>query len=73
MKSGFVEKNKGLAPHRGKNSNSKPTPGKITDKYPVILDGGRTIIFVSDKKKEMEVRQRYESHQTKMPSEKLHS
>jgi len=27
--------------------------------YPVILDGGRTIIYTSDKSKESEIRSRY--------------
>ena len=29
-------------------------------KYPVILDNGRTIIFISDKSRESEVREKYE-------------
>ncbi|MCX6245044.1 MAG: hypothetical protein NTU98_10105 [Bacteroidetes bacterium] len=33
--------------------------GSIADKYPVILDGGRTVIFVSDKSKEAETRANY--------------
>lgn len=34
--------------------------GSIKDKYPVVLDGGRTIIFIDDKSKEAETRKRYD-------------
>jgi len=44
-------------------SRSKVHKGQLTgstaDKYPVILDGGRTVIFVSDKSKEAETRANY--------------
>ena len=33
--------------------------GSTAGKYPVILDGGRTVIFVSDKSKEAETRANY--------------
>jgi len=33
--------------------------GSLTGKYPIILDGGRTIIYVSDKSKEAEIRSKY--------------
>jgi hypothetical protein len=50
-----------LANHTfNKTSDSKLLTGSITDKYPIILDGGRTIIFISDKSKEAEIRARYE-------------
>jgi len=45
---------------RSKIPDSKLLTGSIKDKYPVILDGGRTIIFISDKSKESEARQKYE-------------
>jgi hypothetical protein len=34
--------------------------GSLTGKFPVILDGGKTTIFISDKSKERETRERYE-------------
>lgn len=37
----------------------KQSTGSLTGKYPVILDDGRTIIYVSDKSKEDEVRLKY--------------
>jgi hypothetical protein len=34
--------------------------GSTLDKYPVVLDGGKTIIFISDKSKEDETRLKYQ-------------
>ena len=45
---------------RKKIPDSKILTGSITDKYPVVLDGGRTTIFISDKSKESEAREKYE-------------
>jgi len=39
----------------------KLSTGSVTGLYPVILDGGRTIIYTSDKSKEEEIRSRYAS------------
>ena len=50
-----------LENNRNKIPDSKLLSGSITDKYPVILDGGKTIIFISDKSKEAETKQKYES------------
>jgi hypothetical protein len=41
---------------------SKLSAGSVKNKYPVVLDGGRTTIFISDESKESETRQRYELH-----------
>ena len=46
---------------RLKIPDSKLLSGSTTDKYPVVLDGGRTIIFISDKSKEAETRKRYDA------------
>lgn len=62
MKNGLRGKNGSMAIHRHKTPDSKLLTGKTTDKYPVILDGGKTIIFISDKSKEPETRKRYELH-----------
>ena len=45
---------------RLKIPDSKLLTGSTKDKFPVILDGGRTTIFISDKSKEAEARLRYE-------------
>ena len=57
----FTEIYKILAHHSYKTPDSKLLTGSLTNKYPVILDGGRTIIFISDKSKEAETRERYEA------------
>ena len=45
---------------RLKIPDSKLLSGSLTGKYPIILDGGKTTIFISDKSKESETRNRYE-------------
>ena len=45
--------------------DSKLSYGSVTDKYPIILDGGKTIIFISDKRKESKIRQKYEQRMSK--------
>jgi hypothetical protein len=54
--------------HRTNNSNhERRTPkqnlstGSVADLYPVVLDGGRTVIYITDKNKESEIRFRYSS------------
>ena len=46
--------------NRLKIPDSKLLTGSLIGKYPVILDGGKTTIFISDKSKEAEIRQNYE-------------
>ncbi len=60
MKKDTLEYRMMLERQRLKIPDSKLLTGSIKDKYPVILDGGRTIIFISDKSKESETRQKYE-------------
>ncbi len=43
---------------------SKLSSGSVTNKYPIILDGGKTIIFISDQSKEPEAREKYEMRKT---------
>jgi hypothetical protein len=50
-----------LANNRFKIPDSKLLTGSLAGKYPVVLDGGRTIIFISDKSKESETREKYEA------------
>jgi len=49
-----------LANHQVKVPHAKLLTGSIQNKYPVILDGGKTILFISDKSKEAETIKRYE-------------
>lgn len=46
--------------NRFKVPNSKLLTGSLIGKYPVILDGGRTTIYISDQSKESETREKYE-------------
>jgi hypothetical protein len=46
--------------NRLKTAKSKHLTGSLTGKFPIVLDGGRTTIFISDKSKESETRQKYE-------------
>jgi hypothetical protein len=45
--------------HRDSIPVSKLSSGSVIDKYPVLLDDGRTIVFISDKSREREIRLRY--------------
>ena len=40
--------------------DSKLSSGSLINKFPVVLDGGKTIIFIADQSKEREVREKYE-------------
>ncbi len=60
MKKDTLEYRMMLEHNRLKIPDSKLLTGSLIGKYPVILDGGRTIIFISDKSKESETRQKYE-------------
>jgi hypothetical protein len=45
---------------RLKIPDSKLLTGSLIGKFPIILDGGRTILFIDDKSKEAEAREKYE-------------
>jgi hypothetical protein len=47
--------------NRLKISDAKLLSGSLIGKYPVVLDGGKTTIFITDKSKEAETRQNYET------------
>jgi hypothetical protein len=40
---------------------AKQQAGSVKGKYPIYLDGGKTVIFISDKSKEKETIERYNS------------
>jgi hypothetical protein len=46
--------------NRHKVPDSKLLSGSVAGLYPIILDGGKTIIFISDLSKEGETRERYQ-------------
>ena len=61
MKSDVIENRMNLSNHRNSIPANKLVQGSTQDKYPVILDNGKTIIFISDKSQEAEIRFRYGS------------
>jgi hypothetical protein len=50
-----------VAEKKSKNSKHDLTPscGITSDKYAILLDDGKTIVFISDKSKEAETRLKY--------------
>jgi len=49
-----------IAPQRSTTKhNHKLLTGSTIDKYPVVMDGGKTIIYISDRRKENEIRLKY--------------
>ena len=76
MKNDMLDNRSSLAPHRFKIPDSKLLMGSIMGKYPVILDDGKTTIYISDKSKEAEIRLKYKLiMKSKFPSHsvKYHS
>jgi hypothetical protein len=60
MKNDVLTNRMNLANHRLGVPQSKLLTGSVIDKHPVVLDGGKTIIFIADKTMEAETRYRYE-------------
>jgi hypothetical protein len=56
--------NNSLASRQVKISKYKMSTGSVSGKYPVVLDDGKTIIFVTDKSREDEVRLKYQIKST---------
>lgn len=48
-----------ISNHQKRVPKAKLSTGSLSGLYPVILDGGRTIIYTSDKSKENEIRSKY--------------
>ena len=60
MKKTTLEYRMMLEHNRLKVPNAKLLTGSVSGLYPIILDGGRTTIFISDLEKEVETRDRYQ-------------
>lgn len=60
MKNDVLSNRMNLANHRFNVPGSKLLTGSTADKFPVVLDGGKTIIFIADKSLEAETRHKYE-------------
>jgi hypothetical protein len=54
-----IDNRMSISNHQFRVPKPKLSTGSITGMYPVILDGGRTIIYISDKSKESEIRLKY--------------
>ena len=69
MKNDIMDNSFDLSFNRIKISNEKLLMGSTHDKYPVALSDGRTIIYITDKNKEAEIRLKYEMlREQKYPS-----
>jgi hypothetical protein len=69
MKNDKLDKRMSLARDYTKISSEKLLMGSTKGKYPVVLDDGKTIVYISDESKEAETRLKYESHKnSKFPS-----
>ncbi|MDX9907681.1 MAG: hypothetical protein RBS55_13930, partial [Bacteroidales bacterium] len=60
MKKDTLENRLNLARLKAKIPDDKLLMGSVIKKYPVVLDGGKTVIYISDKTKVEETRLKYE-------------
>ena len=60
MKNDLMDNSPDLSLNRSKISDERLLMGSTRDKYPVALSDGRTIIYITDKNKEAEIRLKYE-------------
>ncbi|MDD5508026.1 MAG: hypothetical protein PHD25_06800 [Bacteroidales bacterium] len=76
MKNDKLDNRMSLAHDHTKIPDEKLLMGSIKGKHPVVLDDGKTIVYISDKSKEEETRLKYELHKnSRFPSHatKYHS
>jgi hypothetical protein len=59
MKSDVIDNRLNLSNHKNTIPASKMMRGSINDKFPVVMDDGKTVIFISDRAQEAEIRYRY--------------
>jgi len=48
-----------MSNHQEAVPKTKLFAGSVADKFPVLLDDGRTVVYISDKSREREIRLRY--------------
>ena len=60
MKNSTLENRMILARKRFQISDERLSMGSIRDKFPVVMDDGKTVIYVTDKSKVEETRLKYE-------------
>lgn len=54
-----VDNRMAMGYHKDVVPKSKLSSGSVADKFPVLLDDGRTVVFITDKSREREIRLRY--------------
>jgi hypothetical protein len=59
MKNGKLDNRNSLALHRSKIPDEKLLMGSLKGKYPVVLDDGRTVVYITDESKADETRIKY--------------
>jgi hypothetical protein len=59
MKNDKLDNRNSLALHRFKIPDEKLLMGSTKGKYPVVMDGGRTVVYISDESKADETRIKY--------------
>ena len=74
MKNDTLENRLSLANNKMKIPDAKLSMGSTKGKFPVVLDDGKTIIYISDKSKEAETRLKYELlRNSRFPSHSIKS
>ncbi|MEI7499857.1 MAG: hypothetical protein WCK84_05355 [Bacteroidota bacterium] len=58
-KSDAMDNRMDMSNHQAAVPKSKLSSGSVVDKYPVMLDDGKTVVFIADKSREREIRLRY--------------
>ena len=70
MKNDIMENKVDLSLNRYKIPDEKLLMGSLKGKYPVVLDDGRTVVYISDESKAEETRQKYKSlRDSRFPSQ----
>jgi hypothetical protein len=59
MKDDKLDNRNSLALHRSKIPDDKLLVGSTKGKYPVVMDDGRTVVYISDESKAEETRLKY--------------
>jgi hypothetical protein len=54
-----IENRRDVSNHKVPVPVSKLASGSVVNKYPIILDDGRTVVYIADKSREREIRLRY--------------
>jgi hypothetical protein len=48
-----------ISNHRVRVPESKLSSGSVAEKYPVLLDDGKTVVYIKDRSREREIKLRY--------------